>query len=68
MKLVNGLHAPESAAFWPDSAILRRGMTLLYGGHQRHGRFDPDEATEHRSSVLRKAPGCRKIFQRHAPK
>jgi hypothetical protein len=27
MKLVNGLRAPESAAFWPDSAILRRWMT-----------------------------------------
>jgi hypothetical protein len=38
MKLVNGLYDPESAVFWPDSAILRRGVTLVSWANQRHGR------------------------------
>jgi hypothetical protein len=31
MKLANGLRAPESAVFRPDSAILRRRVTPVIG-------------------------------------
>jgi pimeloyl-ACP methyl ester carboxylesterase len=58
MKLANGLRAHESAACWPDSAILRRRATPVIGESAEGA------AEVRRSSVLRKAPGWRKIMHR----